>query len=99
MDYYDEVTDGAAEQIDRERHAENARLRREARAAFDQAAKSMRRKVRAVAQFCPIPEHIDRATRILDASCVFLSRGELLALAQEVADDYCGASTAGELIR
>lgn len=64
--------------------------RSEARAALDGAAKSMRRKVRAVAQLVAIPAHTDRAIRILDTSGVFLSRGDLEALAREVAHDYCG---------
>lgn len=70
-----------------------------AKVALDGAAKSMRRKVRAVAQFVPIPEHIDRAVRILDTSCVFLSRAELEKLAREVAHDYCGADLTTDPIR
>lgn len=71
-----------------------AATRSAAKAALDGAAKSMRRKVRAVAQFVPIPQQIDRALRVLDTSCVFLTRAELETLAREVAADYCGAEGA-----
>lgn len=67
--------------------------RAETRAALDGAAKAMRRTVRAVAQFVPIPEQIDRATRILDSSGIFLSRSEIEQMAAEVAADYCSVPT------
>ena len=63
--------------------------RAETRAVLDGAARAMRRTVRGVAQFVPIPEQIDRATRILDSSGIFLSRGEIEQMAAEVAADYC----------
>jgi hypothetical protein len=66
--------------------------RREAHAAFSQAAKAMRRRVRAVAMVVSVPAHTDRAQRILDRSGLFLSRLEIEQMAHEVADDYCGAA-------
>lgn len=67
--------------------------RREAHAAFSQAAKAMRRRIRAVAMIVPIPAHTGQAQRILDSSGLFLTRLEIEQMAREVADDYVAAAS------
>lgn len=69
--------------------ATQTRVQREARQAFDQAARMMRRKVRAVVTLFPIPEHADQAARVLEASSVFLTRAELVQMARECAAEFC----------
>lgn len=85
---YDEWTDGREEQIEREHHAEAARMRREARAAFSKAARTMRRKVTVAEQ--PTPETIQHAGVILEPAGLYMSRAEIERMASEVATDYCG---------
>jgi hypothetical protein len=88
---YDELMADRRDRIPREDAAESRRVRRESRVAFDKTEQETRRTVRAVAMLFPIPERIAHASRVLDASGIFLPSADLERLAREVADDYCGA--------
>lgn len=92
---YDDLMDDRRERFPREEHAEQERVRREARTAFSKAARTMRRRTIApAAGVSPVPERIDRSGVVLEPRSCLLSRADIEGMAAEVAADYCGMDAA-----
>jgi hypothetical protein len=91
---YDDLLDDRRERFPSEDHAEQERMRREARTAFYKAARTMRRRTIApAAGVSPVPERIDRSGVVLEPRSCLLSRAEIERMAAEVAADYCGVES------